>query len=233
MSKTVIFGGSGCLGINILKKLECVAPTHREIDITDYMELANSPILNDTTTIIHSAGFIDTLGCEKNPQKCLDVNVIGTYNLVKLCRARSIKLIYISSEYVFDGLSAKYFAHSRVCPKNVYGLAKASSEFIVRTLKNYLIIRAPFIRTEKFVYENAFIDQFTTRQYVDKAAQDIVECINKDMTGIQHITGYYQSVYDLAKQTNRDVGRIKTSTQLKKILPLTLHLVDSNYKPNK
>ena len=147
-----------------------------------------------------------------------------------MCRARSIKLVYISSDNVFDGLSKKYFPGSPLCPKNVYGLSKASSEFMVRTLNNYLVIRAPFLRTEKFIYENAFVDQFTVRQYVDKAAKDIVECIGKNLSGIKHISGKYQSVYDLAKQTKSTVGKAKTPKALKDILPMELNLVDS---PNK
>lgn len=225
MSKIVLFGGSGHLGSNIRKNLTCIAPSHTEIDITNYSDLVNSSLLNNATAIIHSAGFIDTVKCEIDPDKCLDINVIGTYNLVKLCRLRGIKLIYISSEYVFNGDSEQYLPNSPTCPKNVYGLSKASSEYIVRTLKDYLIIRAPFIRTEKFMYANAFDDQFTVRQYVGKTSIDIVECIHKNKTGIQHIVGDYQSIYDLAKQTNHTVGRIKTPAELNHLLPSSLKLI--------
>ena len=125
---------------------------------------------------------------------------------------------------MFDGEAYGYDPKSHVCPKNNYGLSKAASEFIVKTLENYLIIRAPFIRTDKFVYPNAFKDQYVVRQYVDKAAKGIVDCIINDEKGIKHIVGKYQSIYDLAKETSPDVCGIETPEKLKKILPTNLRL---------
>ena len=224
MDDIVLFGGSGNLGRNILDNLNCIAPTHKEIDLTNYSELESSSLLNNIKVIIHSAGYVDTNGCENNPQKCLDINVMSTYNLVKLCRLRNIKLIYISSEYVFSGSENEYYTYTPTDPKNNYGLSKAASELIVKTLDNYLIIRAPFIRTKKFIYPNAFEDQFLVRQYIDKAAIDIVDCILNNKSGIQHIIGTYQSVYDLAKKTNKNIHKIPVPLELKNILPLTLNL---------
>jgi len=223
MNNIMLLGGSGHLGSNILSNLDCIAPTRKQLDITCLPEL-RLKVPKNIKTIIHSAGYIDTKGCEDNPQRCLDINVGGTQNIVSFCRTRNIKLVYISSEYVFD-YDGKISESTPMNPKNVYGVSKACSELIVGTLSNHLIIRAPFIRTKTFEYDNAFDDQFTVRQYVDKAASDIVKCIKQDKTGIQHIVGKYQSVYDLAKETNPNVGRIKTPDGLKKILPMKTNLI--------
>ena len=59
--------------------------------------------------------------------------------------------------------------------------------------------------------------------------QSKIKCINKNKIGIEHITGDYQSVYDLAKQTNHTVGKIKTPTELKHILPASLKLIAGGY----
>lgn len=83
------------------------------------------------------------------------------------------------------------------------------------------------------MYENAFDDQFTVRQYVDKAAKDIVECVSNNLTGIKHVVGNYQSVYDLAKQTKANVGRIETPKVLREILPMNLNLIDGNRSPER
>jgi len=226
MDNIILFGGSGHLGSNILKNLKCISPRHNEIDLSKYCDLEKNPIFSDANTIVHSAGYVDTEGCEDDPNKCLENNVMTTYNLVKICRSKNIKLVYISSEYVFDGESLEYRPSSPVSPKNIYGLCKASSEFIVKTLKNYLIIRAPFIRTDKFMYPSAFKDQYTVRQYVDKVAKDIAQCITGGETGIKHIVGKYQSVYELAKKTNPNVVGIETPEHLQKILPMKLNLVE-------
>lgn len=226
MNKTILFGGSGHLGSNILKNLKCISPRHNEIDLSKYSDMENNSIFSNANTVIHSAGYVNTEGCEDDPNKCLENNVMSTYNLVKICRSKNIKLIYISSEYVFDGESSEYRPSSPVCPKNIYGLCKASSEFLVKTLKNYLIIRAPFIRTDNFIYPSAFKDQYTVRQYVGKVAKDIARCITSGETGIKHIVGKYQSVYDLAKKTNPNVVAIETPEHLEKILPMKLNLVE-------
>ena len=160
MNNIMLLGGSGHLGSNILSKLDCIAPNSDCLDITDPAAMEYE-IPYHIDTIIHSAGYIDTKGCEDNPQRCLDINVIGTNNVIKLCRARNIKMVYISSEYVFD-YNGEISELRPMNPKNVYGVSKACSELMVGTLNKHLIIRAPFIRTKTFEYAYAFDDQFTT-----------------------------------------------------------------------
>ena len=230
MNKILLLGGSGKLGKFLVKELkftsntEYISPTHNECDITNYKQLKN--IIHDyqPNIIIHAAGFVDTQGCENDKQKCLNINVDGTHNIVKICRKYHIKLVYISSEYVFEGLDIPYTPQSPLNPINTYGISKVCGELIVKTLDNHLIIRSPFIRSSSFPYESAFTDQFTSRQYINEISSDIINSILNKSTGIIHIVGKYQSVYDLAKETKDDVKPIQRNEDFKPIIPTYLNL---------
>lgn len=236
MNKILLLGGSGKLGKYLVKELnitpdtEYLAPTHKECDITNYKQLKNVIHEYQPNIIIHAAGFVDTQGCENDKQKCLDINVGGTYNIVKVCRRYHIKLVYISSEYVFEGLDIPYTPQSSPKPINTYGISKACGELVTKTLDNHLIIRAPFIRTPSFPYEYAFTDQYTCRQYVNKISSDIIKNTLSKIVGIVHIVGKYQSVYELAKETNPNVKPIQMNGDLKQILPTYLNLTLDNLK---
>lgn len=229
-NKILLLGGSGKLGKELQKELkkqsiDYIAPSHNECDIEDFLKLFKVFQRQRPNIIIHSAGCIDTEKCETDKQYCLDVNVLGTYNVIKCCRLLNIRLVFISSEYVFRGGEYAYFKNSGINPKNSYGLSKGCGELMTQTLDDYLIIRAPFIRATTFPYEKAFADQYTSRQYVHEITEDIINVSISNECGICHIVGKYQSVYELAKQTNKNVKPIDTPQKLKNILPMKLNLV--------
>ena len=228
-NKILLLGATGKLGVHLVDqinhlKINLLTPTHKECPIENYNTLYNTIKNAKPNVIIHAAGYVNTEGCEKDKQLCLDSNVLGTFNVVKICRLLNIKLVFISSEYVFNGDENEYTTNSKVDPKNTYGISKACGEFIVKTLNDYLIIRAPFIRDIKFPYEYAFQDQFTSRQYVHQIIDKIINLSLSNEKGIKHIVGKYQSVYNLAKQSNPNVKPIDTPKSLKNILPMNLNL---------
>lgn len=227
--KILLLGASGKLGIYLTNQINNLninlsTPTHKECPIENYDILYNTIKNEKPNIIIHAAGYVNTEGCENDKQLCLDSNVLGTFNVAKICRLLNIKLVFISSEYVFGGDEDEYTIDSKVNPKNTYGISKACGEFIVKTLDNYLVIRAPFIRDKKFPYEYAFKDQFTSRQYVHQIIDKIIDLSLSNKIGIKHIVGKYQSVYNLAKQSKSDVKPINTPEKLKNILPMNLNL---------
>ena len=228
--KIVLLGSTGHLGKYLVKELQSrdltfYTPTHKECSIERIEHLEHMQVKYNPDLIIHAAGFINTEKCEIQRDLCLEANVLGTYNVVKLCRKHNIRLAFMSSEYVFPGDDEEYPTGSALNPKNIYGLSKACGEFMVKTLENYIILRSPFIRSPKFLYPNAFYDQFTCRRYIHETTKDIINYSISLDQGIKHILGKYQSVYELAKETKNDVLPIKTSKTLKKILPINLKLI--------
>ena len=206
------------------KNIDFFSPTHPECEIEDIEQIRKYVEMERPNVILHSAGFVNTLKSEVNRERCVEVNVLGTYNIVQLCREYKIRLVYISTEYVFSGKEDVYIPSSSIDPKNIYGLTKGCGELIVRTLNDYIEIRAPFIRDVEFPYEDAFTNQHTSRQYVHEITEDIINCSVSNEIGIKHIVGKYQSVYELAKETNSEVSGVEVSSDLEKIIPLNLNL---------
>jgi len=224
--KILLLGGTGNLGSHLSLKMlergiEFDAPTSEQCNLNNPHEIH----FRNADIVIHSAGFVNTTEAENNPDKCIDANVIGTNNVVRMCRKLNKRLVYISSEYVFSGKDSPYTNQSGVDPVNVYGMTKACGELLVKTLTNYAIIRAPFIRDVVFNHPKAFSNQYTSRQYVHQVTDDILDLSIGNEIGVKHVVGKYQSVLDLAKETREDVEGIEVPENLKNVLPLELELL--------
>ena len=223
--KVLLLGGTGKLGSHLSLKMsergiEFTAPNREQCNLNNPQEI----YFRNVDVVIHSAGFVNTTEAENNPDKCIDTNVIGTNNVVRICRKLNKRLVYISSEYVFSGKDSPYTDESGVDPMNVYGMTKACGELLVKTLNNYVIIRSPFIRDVVFNHPKAFSNQYTCRQYVHQITDDILDLSVSNKIGVKHIVGKYQSVLDLAKETKKDVEGIEVPENLKTLLPIELEL---------
>jgi len=198
--KQILFtGGSGLLGSEFKKLMpEVLYPATSDFDITDYNQM-NEYLLGKTIeVIVHAAAFTSPPKIDENPIKAIDVNIIGTSNLVKLCAVHSIKLIYISTDYVFKGDKGNYVEDDSVYPVNKYAWSKLGGECAVRLYDNSLIIRTSFGPNE-FPFEKAFVDQWTSRVSVKNISQKLVEILNSDLTGTLHVGDNRQTVFEYAK----------------------------------
>ncbi len=119
-------------------------------------------------------------------------------------------MIYLSTDYVFDGDNGPYKTSDAINPINTYAITKASGELLVKTYENSLIIRTSFCE-KQFPYEKAFEDQYTSRDYVDIIAPKILNCSLSDKKGIVHIGTERKTVLDLARKRRPNVGTIKRS----------------------
>jgi dTDP-4-dehydrorhamnose reductase len=211
---TVIFtGGSGLLG-SAFRKIEPLIryPEHGEFDITRYDQMEHYVRSNPCTTIIHAAAFISPPLIEKDPQKAIEVNIIGTSNVVKLCMQYHIRLIYISTDYVFKGDKGNYKEIDPVYPVNKYAWSKLGGECAVRMHDDHLIIRTSF-GPDIFPFEKAFINQWTSRETVSVMAKKIRSLIDSSMKGTIHIGAKRRTVYEYARSIDRN----------KKIGELSIH----------
>lgn len=160
------------------------------MDITDFS--INWNVYNYYGLIIHAAAYTDVQGAENDQQKCFDVNVKGTLNLLNAFPDTSI--VYISSEY----------AHN---PVNFYSLTKKMAEDLVLYRGNCLIIRTLF-KTNPWPFEKAFTDQYTQGDYVDIIAPLIEEEIKRwgrKGKRLVYVGTGRKTIYDLAVRTKPDV----------------------------
>ena len=166
--------------------------------------------------IIHCAGLSRPMNIhEKNINKSIDLNIIGTANVVKICKKFNIKLIYFSTGYVYEGTKGNYSEKDPVKPFNNYGLSKLGGECAVQMYKNSLILRITM--TEKpFQFKSAYTNLISNFLF----HEDLVEILPKiiDETGILNIGGKSQSIYSFAKIYNKKI--IGTKSPKKNKLPL-------------
>jgi len=157
--------------------------------------------------IIHCAAFVDALGAETEKELCWRVNVDGTRNVARA--AAGSRLIYISSEYVFDGEEGYYSEDDTPNPINFYGLTKLAGELIAQEHPNALILRAGFRSDPPWRYARAFVDQWTSGRFVSEVAVDVARAALMRKIGILHIGGPRRTVFELAEVATPGIGQMK------------------------
>ena len=117
MNKILLTGGSGLLGKEIIKiNPEILVPNHEEFDITNYKQMLDYINSSPPEIIIHAGAFTSPPLIAQDPMKAINVNIIGTSNIVLICSTFNIKLIYISTDYVFKGNKGNYRENDELLP---------------------------------------------------------------------------------------------------------------------
>lgn len=212
-SKIIFTGGSGLLGSEFRKILSDIDyPSSKEFNVTDYYQMKQYVESNGCDLIIHAAAFTSPPLIEKDPLKALEVNIVGTSNVVTVCAEYNARLIYISTDYVFKGNKGNYKETDSVYPVNKYAWSKLGGECVVRMYDKSLIIRTTF-GPNIFPYEKAFIDQWTSRESVSIIARQISKLIDKNITGVIHVGGKRKTVFEYAKSLDesKDIGELSIS----------------------
>ena len=217
--KIVITGGSGRFGEIIKRdfnrsKYNIYFPNKINLNILNINSIKNYLKIKKPNYLIHLAGLSRPMNLhEKNIKKSIDLNIIGTANVTKICSDLNIKLIYISTSYVYPGEKGNYKELDPIKPINNYGLSKMGGEASVRMYKNSLVIRASM--TEKpFIHSKAFFDFITNFIYHEDFVKLLFKVINKK--GIINIGGKTQSVYDFAKSKSLKIKKISAKKIFKK-----------------
>jgi dTDP-4-dehydrorhamnose reductase len=197
--KVLYTGGNGLLGRELKKLLlKSFFPSHLEFDVLNYSQMEDFLHGKNIKTLVHGAAFTSPPRVDKNPIKALETNIIGTSNVVRLCSQEGIRLVYISTDYVFKGDQGNYSEEDPVFPVNKYAWSKLGGECAVRMYDNSLIVRTSFGENQ-FPYEKAFIDQYTSRESVSTFARKLVEIIGSDLKGTIHVGSPRRSVLEYAR----------------------------------
>lgn len=228
--KVLVTGARGQLGSDVVKELEkrnhmVIGVGSAEMDITDAEKVAN--VLRECCpdAVIHCAAWTAVDQAEDCVADAYRVNAEGTENLAKMCKELGCKMMYISTDYVFDGQGEKPWhpEDSRCAPLNVYGKTKLAGEEAVRQfVSRHFIVRIAwvfgkngtnFVKTMLRVGENhekltVVNDQIGTPTYTKDLARLLGDMIETERYGCYHVTneGDYISWYDFAKEIFRQAA---------------------------
>jgi dTDP-4-dehydrorhamnose reductase len=210
MNRILLTGGTGLLGQE-LKKIDpsIDTPTHNEMDITNYDNiLYDCQGMYHPNIIIHCAALLDDKIIKKHPNKAIETNIIGTANVAMVCNKLKIRMIYISTDYVYKGDKGYYKEEDELLPFNFYAWTKLGGEASTRGVENHLIIRTSF-GPSKFPYTHAFSDVWRSKDYVENVAKDIYKAAISGLLGVVNIGGSRKTVYEYAKERNPDILPMK------------------------
>lgn len=142
----LVTGGCGLIASNIpgddLLLTDITPGCDEELDVTDAARVDAAIRHHRPTAVVHCAAWIDPDQCETDPVGCFRVNVVGTMNVVAACRAVDARVVYLSTQLVFDGEKrTPYVEDDPVGPLQQYGQSHYCAEQYVRGYENHLIIR--------------------------------------------------------------------------------------------
>ena len=207
--RILLTGGSGLLGSELTKLApDIIAPSRAELDITDRYAVSAFIASHNPDTIIHAAAVTNNRDVEDDPTDAVDVNIIGTANIALACLKRRTRLVYLSTDYVYRGDKGSYSESDEVHPFNLYAWTKLGGETSVSTIPNHLIIRTSF-GANKFEYDAAFTDKWTSKDYVDIVAPQILEAARSPLTGLLNIGSERRSMHEYAQLRNPEVKGIR------------------------
>ena len=208
----LVTGGQGRFA-KVLKKnnkfLNLYFATKKECNILNIKSLEKIIKKLKPKIILHCAGLSRPMEIhQKNIEKSIDLNIVGTANVVKVCKKNNIKIIYFSTGYVYEGKRGNYSEKDPVKPFNNYGLSKLGGECAVMMYKNSLILRITMTESP-FMYKKAYTNLKSNFMFHEDLVKILPKIIN--YKGILNVGGKTQSVFSFAKLHNKKVKKIKLS----------------------
>lgn len=235
--KVLVTGVKGQLGYDVVNELEkrgieAVGVDVEEMDITDAEAVGR--VMRETApdACIHCAAYTAVDAAEDNVELCRRINAEGTQNIADLCKELDCKLVYLSTDYVFDGEGERpWEPDDERHPLNVYGLTKYEGEQAVQnTLDKYFIVRIAWVfgvngknfikavlnkakTTDTITVVN---DQFGSPTYTYDLARLLVDMVLTDKYGIYHATNegicnWYEFACEIFRQAGVDVKVVPVS----------------------
>lgn len=227
--KVFVTGVKGQLGYDVVNELEkrghtAVGVDIDELDITDAAAVEAMLTEVKPDAVIHCAAWTAVDAAEDNIEKCRLVNAGGTENIAKVCKALDCKMMYISTDYIFDGEGTRPWEPDDpvTTPLNVYGLTKYEGEEAVRKyVEKFFIVRIAWVfgKGKNFIktminlgkthdHLTVVNDQVGTPTYTYDLARLLVDMIETEKYGNYHATneGGYITWYDFACEIFRQAG---------------------------
>ncbi len=230
--RVLVTGVKGQLGYDIVKEcekrgIEAIGVDVAEMDITDADKVREVITNAKVDAVMHCAAYTAVDAAEENVELCRKVNATGTENIAKVCKELDIKMVYISTDYVFNGEGEHFWQPDEERqPLNVYGQTKYEGELAVETyLEKYFTVRIAwvfgingnnFIKTMlRLGKERGAVsvvnDQVGSPTYTYDLAKLLVDMVQTEKYGRYHATNegicsWYEFACEIFKQAGMDVA---------------------------
>jgi len=235
--KVLITGASGLLGSELMIQLKglyrALGVNSSSFDICDYEAMLDFFKRMQPEVVLHAAAMVDVDGCEKDPKRANEINVAGTENVARACREIGARLIYYSTDYVFDGTKGMpYSEEDQTNPINVYGRTKLMGEhkaldlldnacvmriswlygaardnFVTKVLRESRERYRASLKGEKIEPLKIVSDQFSSPTWTLDIADQTGKIIEGKITGIVHaVSENYCSRFSLAEYIFEEIS---------------------------
>ncbi len=225
--RIVITGSAGQLGQALQAKLaghDLLLVDLPDYDITSYEQMQEAIVSFGPETVIHAAAMTDVDGCERQPETAYRVNGLGTQNIALACQRCDAAMLYVSTDYVFDGTKAEpYWEWDQPAPQSVYGQSKLAGEYYSQALlQKFYIVRTAWLYSRT---GNSFVnkvlrladerdelhyvtDEIGSPTYAPDLADALIRLIAYPLYGIYHFTNMGTcSRYEWARAVLELAGR--------------------------
>ena len=237
--RVLVTGVKGQLGHDVMNELakrgyEGIGVDVEEMDITDREAVERVMREVHPDKVVHCAAWTAVDDAEDKEEICRKVNALGTENIARMCRELSAPMIYLSTDYVFDGTGTRpWEPDDERHPLNVYGQTKYEGELAVeKYLEAYYIVRIAwvfgingknFIKTMLRLSEThdtltVVDDQVGSPTYTYDLARLLVDMLETDKYGRYHATNeglcsWYEFAKEIFRQANREVKVLPVSSE--------------------
>jgi len=223
MKKILVTGGGGRFAKELKKinsKYDFIFRNKKQLNILSTTSIKKNIKYFKAKTVLHLASLSRPMSIhDKDIKKSIDLNIIGTANLVKICEKYRLKIIFFSTSYVYPGTKGNYKEKDPLLPWNNYGWSKLGAESSVQMYKNSLIIRA--CMTEKpFLHKYAFSNVKSNFIFHEDFVKIFLKIINKK--GVVNIGGKSQTIYNFARKYNKNVKKKLSNGELPKKMDMNL-----------
>lgn len=237
--KVLVTGFTGQLGYDVVREgkkrgLNMLGVGREDLDITNEIELSQYVLKVNPDAIIHCAAYTAVDKAEDNKAKCWDINVNGTKHITTAAKNVNAKIMYISTDYVFDGKGSDPFTEvDTPDPLGYYGLTKYQGEQIVRNLlEEHFIVRISWvfgINGQNFINTmlrlsdnhselNVVGDQYGSPTYTVDLARLLIDMVQTENYGTYHATNegfctWAEFAQEIFQQSNKDTRVKSISTE--------------------
>lgn len=237
--RVMITGGSGTLGRRLLVCPELAlatvqAPTRGELDVTD--ERAVQAWTRDARPelVVHCAAVIRSRG-GNDPARWAEtsrVNVHGTAVVARAAHAVAARLLYVSTDFVFDGSKpgGMYTEDDAPCPLGYYPLSKYAGEALALRHPDAVVVRTSFNDDTGWPYPKAFVDRWTSKLPASEVASLLVQVAQSSVTGVLHVAGPRRSYFEFARTLTSGVEPMQLSNATdSSLMPIDTSLDSSRW----